>query len=230
VLRTVVAVLVVLFAVQARAQMTGSATLVSDYRFRGASLSDDRPAAQLAFDYDWAASGWYAGGLMSNVRVDARHAVQLLAYAGYAHRVLQDFSWEAGVRYARFTGHEAYAYAEAYAGFAYRQLVGRLYYAPNYFNAGYPAWYAELNDSHALSGKWYVFAHAGYLRRSGDVADYHVSRFRSDVRVGVGLNLAPCNVQLSWTTTHGASDAVLGYPSAAGTTRNAWVLSVSYEW
>jgi uncharacterized protein (TIGR02001 family) len=230
VLRTVVAVLVVLFAVQARAQMTGSATFVSDYRFRGASLSDDRPAAQLAFDYDWAASGWYAGGMMSNVRLDARDAVQALLDAGYAHRLRAELSWEAGVRYSRFSGHESYAYAEAYAGFAYRQLVGRLYYAPNYFNAGYPAWYAELDGNHALSGRWYVFTHAGYLRRSGEVADYHASRFRADVRAGIGLNLAPCNVQLSWTTTRGASDAVLGYPSAASTTRNAWVLSLSYAW
>lgn len=229
-LRTVVAVLVALFAVQARAQMTGSATLLSDYRFRGASLSDDRPAAQLAFDYDWAASGLYAGGMMSSARLDSRHAVQALIYAGYAHRVRPDFSWETGLRYTRFSGHEAYAYAEAYAGFAFRQLVGRLYYAPSYFHAGYPAWYAELNDSHALSGKWYAFAHAGYLRRGGDVMEYHASRFRSDFRVGIGLDLAPYNVQLSWTTTRGASDAVFGYPSAAGTTRNAWVLSISYAW
>lgn len=228
--RIVVAVLVALFALQARAQVTGTATLVSDYRFRGVSLSDDRPAAQLALDYDWPASGWYAGGMLSNVRLDARKAVQLLAYAGYVHRIRPELSLEAGVRYTRFTGHESYAYTEAYAGFAYRQLVGRLYYAPNYFNAGYPALYAELNDSHVLSGKWYVFAHAGYLRRGGDVAEYHVSRFRSDFRTGVGLSLTPCNIQLSWTTAHGASDAVLGYPSAAGTSRNAWILSISYAW
>src|SRR5581483_6543323 len=104
--------------------MTGSATFVSDYRFRGASLSDDHPAAQLAFDYDWAASGWYAGGLMSNVRLDARDAVQALVDAGYAHRLSADLSWEAGMRYSRFSGRESYAYAEAYAGFAYRQLAG----------------------------------------------------------------------------------------------------------
>jgi len=230
VFRIVVAVLVVLFAMQARAQITGSATLVSDYRFRGASFSDDRPAAQLAFDYDGPTSGLYAGGMMSSARIDSRRAVQALVYAGYAHRVRPDVSWETGVRYTRFSGHESYAYAEAYAGFAFRQLVGRLYYTPNYFNANYPAWYAELNDSHALPGKWYAFAHAGYLRRSGSVTEYRINRFRSDFRVGVGLNLTPCNVQLSWTTTRGASDAVLGYPSAAGTTRNAWVLSISYAW
>jgi uncharacterized protein (TIGR02001 family) len=230
VFRIVVAVLVALFALQARAQVTGTATVVSDYRFRGVSLSDDRPAAQLALDADWPASGWYAGGMLSSARLDARKAAQIVAYAGYAHRLSSALSWEAGTRYTRFTGHESYAYAEAYAGFAYRQLVGRLYYAPSYFSAGYPAWYAELNGSHALAGKWYVFAHAGYLRRGGNVSDYHASRFRSDFRAGIGVSLAPCDFQLSWTTAHGTSDAVLGYPSAAGTSRNAWVLSLSYAW
>lgn len=228
--RIVVAVLVALVAIQARAQMTGSATFVSDYRFRGVSLSDDRPAAQLSLDYDWPGSGWYAGGMMSNVRLDSRHAAQLLAYAGYVHRVNANLSWESGVRYTRFTGHDSYAYPEAYAGFAFRQLIGRLYYAPSYFNAGYNAWYAELNDSHALTERWYAFAHVGYLRRGGDVAEYHAVRFRSDFRAGVGLVQQPCTFQLSWGTVRGASDAVLGYPSAAGTTRNAWVLSISYAW
>lgn len=229
-LRIVVAVLLVLFTIQARAQLTGTATGVSDYRFRGVSLSDDRPAAQLAFDYDWPASGWYAGGMMSNVRIDSRHAAQLFGYAGYARRFGQDGSWEGGVRYTRFTGHESYAYAEAYAGLSFRHLTGRIYYAPDYFNAGYATWYAELNDSLALSGRWYAFAHAGWLRRAGDVADYHIGRFRTDFRIGIGFAAQPWHGQLGWTTARGAADAAFGYPSAAGAHRNAWVLSVSYAW
>jgi uncharacterized protein (TIGR02001 family) len=230
VFRIVVAVALMLLTVQARAQVTGSATFVSDYRFRGASLSGDRPAAQVAFDADWPSTGWYAGGMMSNVRFDAGHAVQGLVYAGYVQRIDADLSWEGGVRYTRFSGGEAYAYAEAYAGITFRQLVGRLYYAPDYFHAGYGTWYAELNDSHALTDHWYVFAHAGYLRRNGNVADYHVSRFRSDLRAGIGFAVQPWNIQLSWTSAHGAPDVALGYPSAAGTNRNAWVFSVAYAW
>lgn len=224
------AVLLALFAVRVPAQISGSATFVSDYRFRGVSLSDDRPGAQLSFDYDWPSSGWYAGGMMANVRIDSRHAAQLLGYAGYVHRQDADTSWEGGLRYSRFSGHESYAYAEAYAGFAFRQLVGRLYYAPDYFDAGYAAWYAELNDSHALTGQWYAFAHAGCLRRAGGVTEYRASRFRSDFKVGIGFAPPPWNFQLSWTTTRGAPDAAFGYPSAADANRNAWVVSISYAW
>jgi uncharacterized protein (TIGR02001 family) len=225
-----VAVALTLFMVQARAQFAGSITLDSDYRFRGVSLSDDRPSAQLAFNYDLPSTGWYAGGMMSNVRIDPEQAAQLLGYIGYAQRLTSNLSWEAGVRYSRFTGSESYAYTEAYAGLTYKQLVGRIYYSPNYFDFGYPVLYAELNDSHAITGKWYVFGHAGYLRRDGDVADYHTSRYRSDLRMGIGLALAPCNLQLSWSTVHGADNYVFGYPASAGVTRDAWILSVSYAW
>jgi uncharacterized protein (TIGR02001 family) len=230
VLRAIVAVALTLFVMQARAQFAGSVTLSSDYRFRGVSLSDDRPSAQLSFDYDLPSTGWYAGGMMASVRLDPTHAAQLLVYGGYASRLTTNLSWEAGARYTRFTGSESYAYAETYVGLTYKQLVGRIYYAPNYFGFGYPTHYAELNDSHNLVGKWYVFGHAGYLRRSGDVVDYHTSRYRSDVRAGVGLALAPCDVQLSWSTVHGASYDVFGYPASEGVTRNAWILSLSYAW
>lgn len=229
-LRTVVAVLVAVCVAQARAQVVGSATFVSDYRFRGVSLSDDRPAAQVSFDYDLPASGWYAGGMLSSARLDSAPAAQWLGYGGHVWRITPNLSWETGVRYTRFTGRESYAYGEAFLGVAFKQLVGRVYYAPNYFNANYPVWYAELNDSRALSGKWYAFAHAGYLRRNGSVEEYHTSRFRSDLRAGIGMALDPWNFQLSWATARGAPDVVFGYPEAMDVTRNAWILSISYAW
>lgn len=232
VLRTVVVVAALLCMAQARAQVAGSATLLSDYRFRGVSLSDDQPSAQLSIDYDQPASGWYAGGMMSTVRTDSRNAVQLLGYAGHARRLSTDWSWDAGVRYARFTGAEPYAYAEAYAGLSYRQLTGRIYYAPDYFGFGAAALYAELDGSHALARHWYLFGHLGCLRHSGDVASDHTSRFRTDVRGGLGLALAPWDIQLSWTAVRGArgSDLAYDYPASAGVRRSAWLLGVSYAW
>jgi len=215
---------------QAWAQVTGSVALVSDYRFRGVSLSDDRPSAQVEFGYDQPASGWYVGGVMSSVRPDQRQAVQLLGYAGFAQRVLPDLSWEAGVRYSRFTGHEAYAYAEAYAGLTYKQLVARVYYAPDYFNVGVSTFYGELNDSYPLSSRWYVFGHLGYLRRNGNVDMYPASRSRSDVRMGLGMALKPCDIQLSWATAHGAPEYAFGYPTSTNASRNVWIISFSYAW
>lgn len=232
-LRTVVVVAALACVAPACAQVAGSATLLSDYRFRGISLSDDRPAAQFALDYDQPASGWYAGGMMSTARIDERNVVQLLADAGYARRLGNgDWSWDAGLRYARFTGPEHYAYAEAYAGLSYRQLTGRIHYAPDYFGFGDSAWYVELDGSHALTPRWYLFAHVGWLRHGGDVASDHTGRCRTDLRTGLGAALAPWDVRLGWTTVRGAHgpDLVYDYPASAGMSRSAWLLSVSYAW
>jgi len=217
---------------QARAQVTGNVVLTSDYRFRGISLSDDRPAAQLAVAYDLPGSGWYAGGMASSARLDEQNDAQLLGYAGFAKRVLPDLSWEAGVQYSRFTGQEAYPYAEAYVGVTYRQLVARLYYAPDYFNSGIPVLYAELNASHALTDHWYLLGHLGGLRRNGSAAVEATGRYRTDVRLGLGLAIGAYNAQLSWTDLrgpHGPLDA-FGYPTNANAARNAWVISLTYAW
>ncbi|WP_049621728.1 TorF family putative porin [Frateuria defendens] len=225
------AVGIALFATGARAQASGKAMLVSDYRFRGVSLSDERPAVQVALGYDPPARGWYAGGVLSSVRLERRPGAQLAGYAGYAWRATPDLSWEVGSTYTRFSGRDAYAYAEAYAGFTYRRLVGRVYYAPDYFHAGTPALYAELNASRALGTQWYVFGHLGYLRRRGAV-DEHRDRARIDLRLGLGLTLAACTVQLSWTAVQASngSDYAFGYPVGRGASREAWVLGVSYAW
>ena len=43
--------------------------LLSDYRFRGESLTEGRPALQAGVNYDHS-SGLFVGGLVSNVRID----------------------------------------------------------------------------------------------------------------------------------------------------------------
>jgi len=58
-----------------------SATLVSDYRFRGISLSDRDPAAQGSVDLSY--GGFYAGVWMSSIARTADTNVEADIYAGY---------------------------------------------------------------------------------------------------------------------------------------------------
>ena len=67
-LRGAVALWTLLCASEACAQVSGSVTLVSDYRYRGISLSDGRPTAQLSVAYD-RPDGWYMGAFASRVRL-----------------------------------------------------------------------------------------------------------------------------------------------------------------
>ena len=86
------------------AQVSGTVKLVSDYRFRGISLSQDKPAAQATVLYD-DSSGWYAGAFASTVRF-ARSSgdLQALPFVGYASRLPSGVSWEAGADYSAFAG------------------------------------------------------------------------------------------------------------------------------
>ncbi len=232
-LRAAVALSVLLFTVeaQAQAQVSGSLTLLSDYRFRGVSLSDGRPAAQLAVALD-RADGWYAGAFVSSVRLEqrARPGAQMLSYAGFVQRLHSNLSWEVGAQYTRFTGHEHYAYPEIYLGLAAEHCNGRVYYAPGYFGSA-GAVYAEFNGARMQSERLYLFGHLGMLRRNGHATDYSQSgRYRFDVRAGIGMTLRAGNLQLGWTTTRGGGLQTFGYPVGDRSSRNAWVVSLSRLW
>ncbi len=230
-LRAAVALFALLFTVEAHAQVSGSVTLLSDYRFRGVSLSDGRPAVQVALALD-RADGWYAGALVSSAKTEqsARPSAQLSSYAGFAQRFRSDLSWEVGALYTRFTGHEHYAYPEMYLGLASEHFNGRLYYAPDYFGSGSTV-YAELNGARMQSEHVYLFGHLGMLRRNDHETNYRESsHYRFDVRVGVGMTLRAGNLQLGWTTMRGGDLRALGYPVGNRSTRNAWVISLSRLW
>jgi uncharacterized protein (TIGR02001 family) len=62
--------------------ITLTATIVSDYRFRGVSASDRDPSAQSSVDISW--RGFYAGAWASSIARTADTNVELDLYAGYA--------------------------------------------------------------------------------------------------------------------------------------------------
>ena len=62
--------------------ITVTATIVSDYRFRGVSDSDRDPSAQGSVDISW--RGFYAGAWASSIARTADTNVELDLYAGYA--------------------------------------------------------------------------------------------------------------------------------------------------
>jgi uncharacterized protein (TIGR02001 family) len=220
-----------LSATPACAQFSGSATLLSDYRYRGVSLSDGKPAVQLGAAHDWA-GGLYAGMLASSVRFPGGGAdVMLLPYLGYAHRVRPGLNWEVGAQYSHFIGACDRCYPELYAGLGSDHLGARVYYAPDYFGQA-PALYAELNATRDLSARLRAVGHAGVLRSGGDdEGDDGGDRYRYDLRLGFVLTLRDCEMQLTWGTTRGGGDAYPPYPFRGDADRkDAWVLALSRKW
>ena len=209
------------------AQFSGSASLLSDYRFRGVSLSRNRPAAQLAVAYD-DASGWYGGAFASTVQFFyPTRELQLVSFVGYARRMPSGLSWEAGADYSAVTGPLSYSYPEVYVGIASENVSARLYFAPRYFGQASAVIYAEVNAAEPLIDRVRLLAHGGVLRNNNNnegVYDSRPERHVFDASVGVAVDFDQFSVQLSWV---GISSANAPYPVTGLTSRNRAVLILS---
>lgn len=84
--------------VAARAQLVGAATVESQYRPSGVSLTDSEPDLRLSLSYDYA-SGAYAGGSVIGAQTarDGLQAVGYVAYAGFAKQAANGLVWDVGV-------------------------------------------------------------------------------------------------------------------------------------
>jgi len=206
----------------AQAQVSGSMALVSDYRFRGVSLSDGRPAAQLALSYDHP-SGAYAGLFVSSVRFSAAagNGIQTLGHVGYAARLASGLSWDLGAAYSGFSRPRGYAYDEVHVGVAHTDWSARLSYAPRYFVDEVSAAYAELNVTPRSERDLVPVLHIGFLRASTPA--YYGPRSRWDGRIGLAYNHELLTLQLSWGTTSHAGGFGEGRQD-----KSAWVLRLTH--
>lgn len=207
----------------ARAQLSGSIAVDSDYRVRGVSLSDSKPTLRAALNYD-AAGGGYMG--MAVARVESVYGdryAQATPYAGYALRVAPQQSLEFGVTYSHFAGESVNDYAEAYIGLLAEQWNARVFYAPNYFGGAVRTLYAEFNVHTMLTPVARLFAHAGVLARIGGTAA-SASQTRTDLRVGAGFSLGDMDLQFAWSGgTRGGPER-----TAYRGRRSAFVTSASF--
>jgi uncharacterized protein (TIGR02001 family) len=235
------AMLCIAWGAPARAQVGGSATLDSDYRFRGVSLSDSRPSLRLTLNVDGAA-GWYAGASATRVSlVRDQHYEQLLGYAGFVTSTGPGPQFEFGASASHFTGDSSqagdgrYDYVEPYVGVLGERWSARVYYAPNYFGRHVQTAYAELDAHTLLTEQWRLFGHAGAIAslsgtqggtQSGTQSGTQESarRTRADIRVGTGLALHDWDLQIAWVAAQRGGP----YPVVFSGHRSAWVAGVSY--
>jgi len=199
---------------------------VSDYRYRGVSLTENDPAAQGTINYD-DPSGLYVGTFLSNVRFAyaSGSEAQVLSFAGYVWQLPSGVSGEVGVDYSLFTRTHGYDYPEVYLGFASGNLSGRLYYSPRYFGRFGDAVYGELNVTQPLVDKVRIVAHGGVLHSSYYNAyapsDNHAT---FDARVAVSFEVDSFNLELGWV---GLSNSQSAYPFASNGRKNGVVVTLT---
>ncbi len=186
----------------AQAQMSGSATIVSDYQYRGVTLSQRNFEAQLNLTYD-GPSGWYLGSFASKVvRPNNDRDTQLLSYAGYSQQLLSGIRWDLGATSATFLQCSCNKYTEIFAGLGSDNFNGKIYYSPNYFGRDERTVYAEINGNYVLQEHLNAFAHLGLLHALSSSAWSTAIDNQFDTRLGISENLGDWNIQLSWGKTH----------------------------
>lgn len=219
-IRSALAPIALLLGGAAQAQLGATISVESDYRFRGVSLSDSKPAWRLTLNHDFV-SGAYAGASATRVELarDDRYS-QLVGYAGYVARQRDGYSVELGASFSHFTGDASYDYVDVYAGLLAQRWALRVHFAPDYFGRGVQAAYVDANAHWPLDERLRLFGHVGALAAlSGQTAGD--KRTRLDLRLGLGMSAGSLDVQLAWV------DATRGgpYPAVYAGRRSTWQLS-----
>ena len=226
------ALLICAAAESVSAQLSGTLAGVTDYRYRGVTFSDRKPAAQAGLTYD-DASGWYVGALGSTVRLDppggASSKFQVIGYAGYAVRLASGVSLEVGGDYAAFSGATDLNYGEVFIGAATENLTARIHYSPRYFGTSSDSIYGEINATHPLTDTLRLHVHLGFLRYRYDYPYgylYGLTPTKNviDGRIGLRTDIDRVQLEVAWV---GVSDHSAAYFVTGRTSPNGVVATLS---
>ena len=161
--------------------LTGNVSLSSDYRFRGISQTDKRPAISGGFDVAHS-SGFYIGNWNSNIDADFFQGanIEMDFYGGYKGSIA-DIGYDLGAIYYYYpgsgrAGQTKVKNTELYVGASYGPVSAKFYYPLSDFfnaeqifgggNAG-GSYYVDLSGAYDLGGGFGVNAHVGYQKLKG---------------------------------------------------------------
>jgi uncharacterized protein (TIGR02001 family) len=147
--------------------LSGSITVINDYRFRGYTQTNFKPAAQVGIELTHT-SGLYIGNWNSNVGWTNGTSLEMDFYGGWRKDVGQGFELDLGVHQYAYPGADMAVSpntTELYIGISKGPVSFKVWYAPtNWF--GYAnsknAVYFDGNASIELGSGWAVGLHAGY--------------------------------------------------------------------
>ncbi len=186
------------------AQFAASASVSSDDRFRGRSLSDGQPVATTNISYDWS-SGFYAG--VSVTGVATRHSgARFLGsqqFVGYARRIGSGYSLDFGLTNSTyshyFSGGYNADYTELYAGLISTHISAHIHYSPNYFSHSVSAVYADLDGVIEPVATVRLNAHVGLLDQTSGPLSLPGDRTHFDWRLGISKEFGRLDLHAAWT-------------------------------
>jgi uncharacterized protein (TIGR02001 family) len=151
-------------------EVTSTWTAVSDYDFRGVSLSAKDPALQASIDYAHD-SGFYAGAWASNLDYgsDVDGNIELDLYLGWAGEFANKVGWDAGIVWYTYPDSSSSLtksgisdYPEIYAGLTFGPVEVKQWYTDDYGGSSLDELYTEINYGFELPADFGLNLHLGY--------------------------------------------------------------------
>ncbi len=194
--------------------VTGNLNLVSEYRYRGISQTNAKPAVQGGFDYSHA-SGVYVGTWATNVSWlsdggagAVSNSLEWDFYGGYKGSV-GDFGYDVGVLYYWYPGSYPANFTspnttEVYVAGSYKTITLKYSHAVSNlfgFTDSKGAGYLDLTATYELPGGFNLVGHYGYQSVPGTTGRDKKDCSYADWKVGVTKEVAGFTVGLSYIDT-----------------------------
>jgi uncharacterized protein (TIGR02001 family) len=141
------------FAGNARADLSSTFGVTSNYLFNGITLTEDKPAFQPSLDWS-SGTGFYGGLWASNVSFDPNVDVEFDGTVGYVFDLGNQWGVDVGVAQYTYYGQSnvsAYNYPEAYVKLSYAATKLSYWYASDYFGAGGGHYIVMLSQAFQIS-------------------------------------------------------------------------------
>jgi uncharacterized protein (TIGR02001 family) len=218
-------------ATAADSPLTGNITLTSDYKFRGYTQTNYKPALQGGFDYALPA-GFYVGNWNSSIEQSLYGGASLESdlYGGFKGKI-GALDFDVGAVHYMYPGSTGPKIdnTELYFGLSAGPFAAKLYYAiTDYFaygkiaralgNAAAPdtdgTIYVDLTANHDLGGGLTLNAHIGLLKLKG-ASYYGVPSTVTDYKIGVSKDFSGWVVGLAYLGTDEKDFALTGMMTGA---------------
>ena len=228
--RTAVFLFACCSAAPAAAEIGATASVFSDSRFRGYSLSGGRPVAILDFAYD-DPSGFYGDAAVTGVLRKGGDPSLLGGQltAGYARRLKSGTTLDFGITHSTYSNYSSRqrgnSYTEVYAGISRGAISSRIFLSPHYFASGHWTAYGEVNANVSPARKWSINGHVGLLvslrTPNSEAYDSQV-----DWRIGLSRQVGRLSLHAAWSDGAPGRDFYYGsYHSRSAVVVGAtWVL------
>jgi len=228
------AVVLMASAAAAHAEFSGTISLVSDYDFRGISLSADDPALQGSID--WAAdNGFYLGAWASNIDYGREYDgdIELDLYGGYAGEA-GALGYDVGIVWYTYpdsssSGNKSKIkdYPEIWVGLSYEFVEFKQWYTWDYGGTSDNGWYSEVNLGWDLPHNFSVGGHLGY-----SYGDAFKNTEYLDYSVGVGYALGNFDLEVKYIDTDlDRNDYLYSDDDVFKSTGRVWFgISTTFPW